>query len=290
MKLIRYGEAGKEKPAVMVRNQRYDLSAFCEDFNEDFFRSDGIAGLRQYLQKNASLLKTIPEHVRLGPPVARPSKIICIGMNYSDHARETGAPVPDEPILFFKSSTALAGPQDDVMIPRNSNKTDWEVELAVVIGKEASYIEEADAFDHIAGYCLHNDYSERTFQLERGGQWVKGKSCDSFGPLGPFLATPDEIPDVHRLRLWLTVNGRIMQDGNTSNLIFGVPFLVHYISQFMRLLPGDILSTGTPAGVGLGIKPSPVFLKPGDVVELGIEGLGASRQRIVGFGNSRISD
>ena len=215
--------------------------------------------------------------------VARPSKIICIGLNYVDHCLETNAPIPAEPVLFFKSTTALCGPNDDVVIPKNSVKTDWEVELAFVIGKKASYVEEADALDYVAGYCLHNDYSEREFQLERGGQWAKGKGCDTFAPLGPFLATPDEITDVNNLKMWLTVNGKTYQNSNTLNLVFKIPFLVHYLSQFMTLLPGDVISTGTPPGVGLGIKPEPVYVKPGDVIELGIEGLGTSKQTAVAY-------
>jgi 2-keto-4-pentenoate hydratase/2-oxohepta-3-ene-1,7-dioic acid hydratase in catechol pathway len=217
--------------------------------------------------------------VRLGPPLVRPSKIICVGLNYRDHARESGMAVPAEPVIFFKATTAIVGPNDDVIIPKGSTKTDWEVELAVVIGQRASYVSEADATRHIAGYVLHNDYSERVFQLERGGQWVKGKSCDTFAPIGPFLATPDEIGDVHDLKLWLTVNGERKQDGSTRDLVFGVPFLVSYISQFMTLLPGDVISTGTPAGVAMGHTPVR-FLQPGDVVELGIDGLGSSRQRL----------
>jgi 2,4-diketo-3-deoxy-L-fuconate hydrolase len=225
-------------------------------------------------------LEELGEHVRLGPPVANPSKIVCIGLNYADHARESGAAIPTEPIIFFKSTTAIIGPDDDVIIPKNSKKTDWEVELAFVIGKKASYVSEKDALKHIAGYCLHNDYSEREFQIERGGQWVKGKSCDTFAPVGPFIATQDEIEDVNNLRLWLSVNGKMMQDGNTSTLIFDVPHLLHYISQFMTLLPGDIVSTGTPPGVALGMKPEQIYLKPGDVVELGIDGLGSSKQHL----------
>jgi 2-keto-4-pentenoate hydratase/2-oxohepta-3-ene-1,7-dioic acid hydratase in catechol pathway len=223
----------------------------------------------------------VPDSVRLGPPLCRPSKIVCVGLNYRDHARETGAAVPEEPVLFFKATTAIAGPNDDVIIPKNSAKTDWEVELAVVIGRRAAYVERDQVFaaGHVAGYLLHNDYSERAFQLERGGQWVKGKSCDTFAPLGPFLATPDEIPDVHDLDLWLKVNGEIQQRGSTRDLVFNVPALVSYISQFMTLLPGDIISTGTPAGVGLARKP-PRYLAPGDEVELGIAGLGSSRQRL----------
>jgi 2-keto-4-pentenoate hydratase/2-oxohepta-3-ene-1,7-dioic acid hydratase in catechol pathway len=215
--------------------------------------------------------------------VARPSKIICIGLNYSDHAAESKMQVPAEPVIFFKSTTALCGPNDDLIIPRNSNKTDWEVELAFVISKKTSYITEQDAMDHVAGYILHNDYSERSFQIERSGQWVKGKSADSFAPLGPFLATKDEIADIDNLKLWLKVNGKMMQDGNTKNMIFKIPFLVSYISQFMTLLPGDIISTGTPAGVGMGQKPEPVYIKNGDVIELGIDGLGSSRQVAVAY-------
>jgi len=220
--------------------------------------------------------------VRLGSPVARPSKIICIGLNYADHAKETKAAIPTEPIIFFKATTALSGPFDDVIIPKNSTKTDWEVELAVVIGKKASYVDEGEALNYVAGYCLHNDLSERAFQIERNGQWVKGKSCDTFAPLGPFMATKDEVADADNLRLWLTVNGKMMQDGNTSNFIFRIPFLVSYVSQFMTLLPGDVISTGTPAGVGLGMKP-PVYLQPGDVMELGIDGLGTSKQNVKAY-------
>lgn len=216
--------------------------------------------------------------MRLGSPLARPSKLLCVGLNYLDHAKETNAPIPTEPILFFKSTTAIVGPNDDLIIPKGSRKTDWEVELAIIIGKKASYVDEANAYDYIAGYCLHNDYSEREFQLERNGQWAKGKGCDTFAPLGPYIATKDEIGDVHQLNLWLTVNGKKLQDGTTANLIFNVPFIVHYISQFMTLLPGDVITTGTPAGVGLGQKPEPWYLKPGDVVELGIDGLGTSKQ------------
>ena len=219
----------------------------------------------------------IPSDVRLGSPLARPSKLVCIGLNYRDHAEETGAKIPTEPVIFMKSTTAIIGPNDDILIPRNSKKTDWEVELAIVIGKKATYVDEADAMDYIAGYVLHNDVSEREFQMERGGTWDKGKGCDTFAPLGPFLATKDEIPNPHHLRLWLKVNGHVMQDGNTANFVFNVPYLVSYTSQFMTLLPGDIISTGTPAGVGLGMKP-PVYLKAGDVVELGVDGLGESRQ------------
>jgi len=215
--------------------------------------------------------------------VARPSKIICIGLNYVDHCRETNAPIPKEPIIFFKSTTSLCGPNDDLIIPKNSEKTDWEIELAFVVGKKASYVEEADALDYVAGYALLNDYSERAFQIEMGGQWAKGKGCDTFAPLGPFLATQDEIADVNNIPMWLTVNGTQFQNSNTSNLVFKIPFLLHYLSQFMTLLPGDIISTGTPPGVGLGIKPNPIYLKAGDIIELGMDGLGSSKQLAVAY-------
>lgn len=285
MKLIRYGQPGHEKPGVILQDQQVDVSAFGEDYTEAFFATDGLTRLAEFVQTNASQLPAIAAGERLGAPIARPSKIVCVGLNYADHARETGATPPPEPVLFFKSTTALVGPDDDIVIPKNSTKTDWEVELAVVIGKQASYVEEADAHEYIAGYALHNDVSEREFQLERSGTWDKGKGCDTFAPVGPFLATPDEIGDVDNLRLWLSVNGQMMQDGTTANLIFKIPFLISYISQFMTLLPGDIISTGTPAGVGLGFKP-PVYLKPGDVVELGIDGLGASRQTLKAYAKS----
>ena len=275
MKLIKFGEPGKEKTGIIIDDKRFDTSAFGEDYNEAFFESDGLARLSEFI-KTARLVE-IPSDVRLGSPLARPSKLVCIGLNYRDHAEETGAKIPTEPVIFMKSTTAIIGPNDDILIPRNSKKTDWEVELAIVIGKKATYVDEADAMDYIAGYVLHNDVSEREFQMERGGTWDKGKGCDTFAPLGPFLATKDEIPNPHHLRLWLKVNGHVMQDGNTANFVFNVPYLVSYTSQFMTLLPGDIISTGTPAGVGLGMKP-PVYLKAGDVVELGVDGLGESRQ------------
>ncbi len=279
MKLIRFGIAGNEQPGLLVNDTYLDVSAHVSDYNEDFFASGGLEKLQQL---NLEELPQVDRKERLGCPVARPSKIICIGLNYADHARETGAQIPSEPIIFFKSTTAITGPNDPVIIPKNSRKTDWEVELAVVIGKRTSYIEEHEALAHVAGFCLHNDLSEREFQLERNGQWVKGKSCDTFAPLGPFLATPDELGDINNLRLWLKVNGRSMQEGNTSNLIFKIPFLVSYLSQFMTLLPGDIISTGTPAGVGLGMNPQ-VYLQPGDMVELGIEGLGEARQNVQAY-------
>lgn len=278
MKLIKFGTPGQEKPGVIIEDKRYDVSHLVADYNEAFFAGNSIEQLKNEISKGG--LTEISSAERLGAPLVRPSKIICVGLNYKDHAAETNAAIPTEPILFFKSTTAIVGPDDNLVIPKNSIKTDWEVELAIVIGKKASYVEEKDALNHIAGYVLHNDYSERAFQLERNGQWVKGKSCDTFAPIGPFIATPDEIEDVHNLRLWLKVNGVVLQDGNTSNLIFNVPFIVSYISQFMTLLPGDIISTGTPAGVGLGQKPQPWYLKPGDVVELGIDGLGSSKQNV----------
>lgn len=278
MKLCRYGNIDNELPAVIVDGVRYDVSAFTNDFDEKFFGNDGIAKLTAWFEANKSQCKIVDSGERWASCVARPSKIICIGLNYADHAAESNMAIPVEPIVFFKSTSSLVGPNDDLVIPKNSEKTDWEVELAVVIGKKATYVDEANALDYVAGYALHNDYSERAFQLERGGQWVKGKSCDTFAPLGPWLSTTDEITDTNNLRLWLTVNGKTYQDGNTKNLIFGVSYLVSYLSQFMTLLPGDVISTGTPAGVGLGQKPQPVYLKPGDVVELGIDGLGTSKQ------------
>lgn len=277
MKLIRFGAAGKEKPGVLVGEKRIDVSSIVSDYNEAFFEENGLEKLEKALEANPNLPQ-VDAQERLGSPVARPSKIICIGLNYVDHCRETNAPIPEEPIIFFKSTTALCGPNDDLIIPKNSEKTDWEIELAFVMGKKASYVEEVDALEYVAGYCLHNDYSERAFQLERGGQWAKGKGSDTFAPLGPFLATKDEIKDVDNLSMWLTVNGKTFQNSNTSNLVFKIPFLVHYLSQFMTLLPGDVISTGTPPGVGLGIKPEPIYIKAGDVIELGMEGLGSSKQ------------
>jgi 2-keto-4-pentenoate hydratase/2-oxohepta-3-ene-1,7-dioic acid hydratase in catechol pathway len=282
MKLIRWKKEGKTLPGVVLDNQYYDVSALNEDYNEDFFKTGGLLRLKKFLGDHKQDLIKLEDSVALDSPIARPSKIVCIGLNYADHARETKAQPPAEPVIFLKSTTALCGPFDPIIIPKNSKKTDWEVELAIVIAKKASYISESDALDHIAGYCLHNDVSEREFQIERSGTWDKGKGCDHFAPLGPFLATPDEITDVNNLRLWLTVNGKTMQDGTTANLIFKIPFLVSYISQFMTLLPGDLISTGTPAGVGLGMNP-PVYLTPGDIVELGIDGLGSSRQTLVSW-------
>ncbi len=277
MKLFRFGSAGHEKPGVFLDNKMLDASSFGEDYGESFLAADGLNRLTDWLKSNAAKLPAIPAGVRLGPCVQRPSKIICVGLNYTKHALESKMPLPKEPIIFFKSTTALSGPNDPVVIPRQSEKTDWEVELAFVMGKKATYVDEKDALNYVAGFCLHNDYSERAFQLERGGQWVKGKSCDTFAPMGPYLVTRDEVADFNNLKMWLKVNGQVMQDNNTDDMIFEVPYLVSYISQFMTLLPGDIISTGTPAGVGMGFNP-PVYLKPGDVVELGIEGLGEQRQ------------
>jgi 2,4-diketo-3-deoxy-L-fuconate hydrolase len=283
MKLFRWKKGDKTFPGIIRNEQYFDASALKEDYNEEFFETGGLSRLKAFLDKNKGNLIRLEEPVRLASPVARPSKIVCIGLNYADHARETKAQPPPEPVIFLKSTTALTGPFDTIIIPKNSRKTDWEVELAIVMAKKASYIQESEALDFVAGYCLHNDVSEREFQIERSGTWDKGKGCDSFAPLGPFLATQDEIPDINQLRLWLKVNGKTMQDGNTANLIFKIPFLISYISQFMTLLPGDIISTGTPAGVGLGMNP-PVYLSPGDIVELGIDGLGVSRQKLVSYG------
>jgi 2-keto-4-pentenoate hydratase/2-oxohepta-3-ene-1,7-dioic acid hydratase in catechol pathway len=278
MKLIRFGQPGEERPGIVTAEGSFDVSAFGEDFGEQFFASNGLERLAKWWAANSSSAPRIPENVRLGSPVQRPSKIICIGLNYADHAKESNMQIPTEPIVFFKSTSSLVGPNDDLIIPKNSKKTDWEVELAVIIGKKATYVEEAEAMDYVAGYALHNDYSEREFQLERNGQWVKGKSADTFAPLGPWMVTKDEIKDVNNLKIWLSLNGKKVQDGNTSNLIFKIPFLVSYLSQFMTLLPGDVISTGTPAGVGLGMNPQ-VYIKEGDVMELGIDGLGTSTQK-----------
>jgi 2,4-diketo-3-deoxy-L-fuconate hydrolase len=282
MKLIRFGEINKEQPGIIVNDTIFDVSAFVQDYNETFFGNDGLNTLQEVIQNKLSALPVISNNVRLGCPVKRPSKIVCIGLNYADHAKETNATLPAEPVIFFKSTTAVVGPNDNIIIPKNSKKTDWEVELAVVISKRASYVEEAEAMNYVAGYCLHNDVSEREFQLERSGTWDKGKGCDTFAPIGPFIVTPDEIKDVNNLRLWLSVNDKMMQDGNTSNLVFKIPFLISYISQFMTLLPGDIISTGTPHGVGLGLQPE-TYLKEGDVVKLGIDGMGTSTQYVVAY-------
>jgi len=284
MKLARFGDPGSERPGVLLDDgTRLDASGFVRDYDEAFFGGDGIRALGAWVADRGGAAPRVPRDARVAAPLARPSKIVCIGLNFRDHAAESGMDLPREPVMFFKATTALAGPNDPVMIPRGGTKLDWEVELAVVIGAKASYVDEARALDHVAGYALHNDYSERAFQLERGGQWVKGKSADTFAPIGPFLATRDEIADPHALGMWLTVNGTMRQQGTTANMVFNVPTLVSYVSQFMTLLPGDVISTGTPAGVALGMKPAPVYLQPGDVVELGIDGLGRSRQAVVAY-------
>ena len=278
MKLIRFGETGKEMPGIISAEGKWlDCSTFGEDWSEEFLENNGLDRLQSWLDSNSHNLQEISDKTRIGSPIKRPSKIICVGLNYSLHAKESGMPVPEVPILFMKANSSLCGPFDPILIPRNSTKTDWEVELAVVIGKKATYVTKEQAMDYVAGYVLHNDVSERDFQLHHGGQWVKGKSADHFAPLGPFIATKDEIPNPHSLRLWLKVNGEMMQDSNTSDLVFDIPTLVSYISQYMTLLPGDVISTGTPSGVGLGLKP-PRYLNAGDVVELGIDGLGTARQ------------
>lgn len=285
MKLIRFGKPGNEKPGIQLdKGQKIDVSAFGLDYDEVFFGFEGPKKLREWLSLNQENCPKISENIRLGPPICRPSKIVCVGLNYAKHAQESGMEVPSEPVLFFKASSAIIGPNDDVILPRNSKKSDWEVELAIVIGAKASYVEEENAMNHIAGYVLHNDISEREFQLERSGQWVKGKSSDTFAPFGPYIATTEEIKDPHNLNMWLKLNGKTMQDSNTSDLIFGIPKLVSYISEFMTLLPGDIISTGTPFGVGLGLDPQ-IFLKEGDEMELGIDGLGVSKQKVITFKN-----
>jgi 2,4-didehydro-3-deoxy-L-rhamnonate hydrolase len=282
MKLFRFGPTAEERPGVIGQGgAALDVSAFGEDFDEAFFTNDGLSRLRAWLEHHERRCPVVDASVRRGPIVSRPGKIVCVGMNYAQHAREQGQEPPKEPVLFMKANTALCGPDDDLLLPRGSVKTDWEVELAVIIGRRAKYVEKARALEYVAGYALHNDYSEREYQLERGGTWDKGKGCDTFAPLGPWLVTSDEVGDPGRLDMWLKVNGEQVQNSNTSDMIFDVPTLVSYISEFMTLLPGDVISTGTPQGVGCFMKP-PRFLKTGDVVELGIEKLGTSRQRVVG--------
>ncbi len=281
MKLIRFGEPGKEKPGIILPDgKKVDVSSFGEDYDEDFFANDGLSRLEKWLKKNSAGLPFIDESIRLGPPVRRPGKIVCIAFNYLDHARETGKPIPKEPVFFLKAPSALAGPNDDVRIPKTSKKTDWEVELAAVVNKKASYVNKKEAMDYIAGFALVNDYSEREFQFNRGGQFVKGKSADSFAPLGPFLATKDEIRDYTNLKMWLRVNDETMQDSHTSNMIFDLPAIISSVNQYMSLMPGDIICTGTPAGVGHAMKP-PRYLKAGDLVEFGIKGLGEAVQHVV---------
>ncbi|MFD1315094.1 fumarylacetoacetate hydrolase family protein [Namhaeicola litoreus] len=279
MKLIRFGKLHHEKPGIQFSDTRIDVSAFGEDYDENFFATGGIGRLTDWFKINQSTCKVIDNSVRLGCPIKKPSKIVCVGLNYAKHAAESGMELPKEPVIFFKSTTAIVGPYDDLVLPKGSNKTDWEVELAVVIGKRASYVKKENVFDHVAGYVLHNDYSEREYQLERGGQWVKGKSSDTFAPIGPYLVTKEEIKDPNKLNLWLKVNGELKQNGNTSDFVFNIETIVSYISEFMTLLPGDIISTGTPAGVGMGLRP-PQYLRPGDMVELSVEGLGISKQNV----------
>lgn len=287
MKLIRYGDPGHERPGLQLANgERVDTSEVTRDYDERFFDDGGLAKLALWQSERAPNRPNVPPSARLGPPIARPNKIVCIGLNYRDHAAETGAEPPREPVIFLKATTALVGPNDDVVIPKGASKLDWEVELAVIIGQTARYVPRERAMEHVAGYALHNDYSERTFQLERGGQWVKGKSADTFAPIGPYLATKDEVSEPHDLSMWLKVNGAFRQRSSTSNMIFGVEALVSYVSEFMTLLPGDVISTGTPAGVGLGMKPDPQYLRPQDIVELGIDKLGESRQRVTSYEES----
>jgi ureidoglycolate lyase len=281
MKLLRVGAKGAEKPAILHSDRTYrDLSSIVPDLKGDALTPAGIAKIRA---ADASKLPVLDSNLRIGPCVGFTGKFICVGLNYADHAAETGAAIPAEPILFQKATSAIMGPNDTVVIPKNSKKPDWEVELAIVIGKEARYIEEKDALDHIAGYCVCNDLSERHFQSERGGQWTKGKSADTFGPIGPWLVTPDEVPDPQNLKMWLEIDGHRYQNGNTKTMIFGVKHVVSYISQFMSLQPGDVISTGTPPGVGMGIKPEPIWLKPGNKIRLGIEGLGEQNQDVVAY-------
>ncbi|WP_315927829.1 fumarylacetoacetate hydrolase family protein [Mesorhizobium sp. SP-1A] len=281
MKLLRYGPAGREKPGLLDKDGNIrDLSGHVADIAGAAILPEGLDRLRGIDPASLPLVAGSP---RLGPCVAGTGKFICIGLNYSDHAAETGATVPPEPIIFMKATSAIVGPNDAIEIPRNSTKTDWEVELGVVIGKTAKYVSEAEAMEHVAGYCLINDVSEREFQAERQGQWTKGKSCDTFGPIGPWLVTRDEIADPQNLAMRLEVNGRRYQDGSSATMVYGVAYLVSYLSQFMSLQPGDVISTGTPPGVGLGQKPN-VFLKAGDVVTLSIEGLGEQRQDVVAYG------
>ncbi|MBB3948776.1 ureidoglycolate lyase [Aureimonas jatrophae] len=278
MKLLRYGERGHEKPGLLDSTGTLrDLSGHVEDIAGDVLSDEGLARIRAL---DPAALPAVPDGVRMGACVGRVGKFICIGLNYADHAAETGAPIPAEPIIFMKATSAITGPNDGILIPRNSVKTDWEVELGVVIGREARYVEESEALRFVAGYCVVNDLSERAFQTERGGQWTKGKSADTFGPIGPWLVTRDEVADPQDLSMWLEVDGHRYQDGSTRTMIFGVAHVVSYLSQFMSLQPGDVITTGTPPGVGMGIKPEPVYLKPGQVVRLGVEGLGEQRQDV----------
>ena len=278
MKLVRFGSAGDEKPGVIDEHGNLrDLSAYIDDITAQNLSDEKLSELSII---NLNTLPIMDKSTRLGPCVSGVGKFICIGLNYADHAKEAGMEVPREPVIFMKATSAICGPTDPILLPRGSVKTDWEVELAVVIGKKAKYVELEDAMSYVAGYAASNDISERAYQLEGSGHWTKGKSCDSFGPLGPYLVTKDEIPDPQNLSMWLSVNGQKMQDGSTSTMVYGVAFLIHYISQFMSLVPGDIISTGTPPGVGLGMTP-PTYLKPGDIVTLGVEGLGEHNQTVI---------
>jgi 2-keto-4-pentenoate hydratase/2-oxohepta-3-ene-1,7-dioic acid hydratase in catechol pathway len=277
MKLLRFGEPGREKPGILDATGKIrDLSGVIGDIGGEHLQPEALARLATL---DTATLPLVGGSPRLGPCVAGTGKFICIGLNYADHAAESGMAVPSEPVVFMKASSAIVGPDDDILIPRGSTKTDWEVELGVVIGKTAKYVAEADALDHVAGYCIAHDVSERAFQAERQGQWTKGKSCDTFGPLGPWLVTRDEVADPQNLAMRLSVNGETMQHGSTRTMVYGVAFLVSYLSQFMSLQPGDVISTGTPPGVGMGMKP-PRYLKAGDTVELSIEGLGSQRQSV----------
>jgi ureidoglycolate lyase len=281
MKLLRVGAKGAEKPALLHSDGTYrDLSSIVPDLKGEALTPAGLAKIRA---ADPAKLPVLDAKLRIGPCVGFVGKFICVGLNYADHAAETGAAIPAEPILFQKATSAIIGPNDDVILPKNTKKPDWEVELGVVIGKEARYVDDKDALDHVAGYCVVNDLSERHFQTERGGQWTKGKSCDTFGPIGPWLVTPDEVPDPQNLAMWLEVDGHRYQNGSTKTMIFGVRHLVSYISQFMSLQPGDVISTGTPPGVGMGIKPEPIWLKPGQKMHLGIAGLGEQTQRTVAY-------
>jgi ureidoglycolate lyase/2,4-diketo-3-deoxy-L-fuconate hydrolase len=277
MKLIRFGQPGSEKPGVVDSNNVIrDVSAHVDDYNQAFFADNGVAKLQQL---DLSSLPVVAEDVRVAEPVSRIGKFICVGLNYADHAAESGMDVPSEPVLFMKATSSVVGPNDTVLLPPGSEKSDWEVELGVVIGKEARYVSEEDAMDHVAGFAVVNDLSEREYQIEKQGQWCKGKGCDTFGPLGPYLVTPDEVGDSNQLGIWLELNGKRVQDGNTNTMVYKVPFLVSYISQFMSLQPGDVISTGTPPGVGLGMTP-PLYLKEGDVMRLGIDKLGVQQQTV----------
>ena len=279
MKLLRFGSPGKEKPGLLDDTGTLrDLSRLVGDISEETLLPENLEKLRN---TDTSSLPEVNDEPRLGPCIGKIGKFICIGLNYSDHAEETGGTVPPEPIIFAKFNSAICGPNDDVVIPRNSTKTDWEVELGVVIGKPAKYVDQENALDHVAGYCVINDVSEREFQIKRSGQWVKGKSCDTFGPTGPWLVTPDEVGDPQDLDLWLEVDGKRYQDGNTKTMVYGVSYLINYLSQFFTLNTGDVISTGTPPGVGMGQKPEPIYLRPGQTMRLGIENLGSQTQRVV---------